>query len=237
LHISHQPSLETGALGGRDAMTTHIVASISLSWDDFGRLSHSLSTFVPADDYQKADVLAFSVPLITASQLGVLTPHHSIGLCGQALNFLSGNRHVQEVIPHSFKGARIDLHAKGQTIVCTFHPTFIGQGEMEYDEAVRRLLSNYSSHINSTVIDELSGYMRNVLLAAVRFYLSSALAEAEKHAPFSPDIHKADIQFTMLSFCESIYPLWQSGPSLTQDRFASNLLEAQRNYQRIRALM
>lgn len=195
-------------------MATKTLASITLTWDEFGCISHSLESNTPATEYQRADALALSVPLVTASQLGVLVTKRSIDLCEHALNFLAKPGHPPEVIQYPLGSARIDLLQKDSTIVSTFYPSFLEGGTMDPEEAVRRLLSNYFSHVNAAVIDELAGYMKAVVLAAVYFYLSTALPKAVQNRSFSIDEPSLDIQLMMLQFCETIYPQWRGGPSL-----------------------
>jgi hypothetical protein len=216
-------------------MAIDVLASISLNWDEYGRLSHSLELFIPTDQFQKSNILALSVPLITANQLGILTPRYAFQLCEDILSFLEGRTHNPEVIQFPLSSARIDLHQKEKTIVCTFDPSFLEGGTMEPEEVVRRLLTNYFHYVHDKVIDELAGYLKAILLAVVRFYLYGLLPEVLKHHSLSLNRASQEIQFSMLYFNETIYPQWRLGPTMSPDRFTSILSEVQEQYHATRA--
>ena len=50
------------------------VAMISLSWDEYGRVTHRLQSFITTDDYQKNDALGLSVPL----EGGTMEPEEAV---------------------------------------------------------------------------------------------------------------------------------------------------------------
>src|SRR3990170_6366937 len=106
------------------------LATISLSWDEFGNISHTLDSEIPANNYQQQDALALSVPLVFSSQLGILNPRNSLELCGNSLDYFAMSRRSIFVIQSILKRVNIELHQKDKTIVSTFHPELInGDGE------------------------------------------------------------------------------------------------------------
>ncbi len=207
-------------------MSTKTIASITLTWDENGAISHQLQTFIPADDYQRADALALSVTLIIASQLGVLAPTYSLGLCERLLDFIEGKTHEPELIQYPLSGARIDLHQKEGTIVPTFEPTFLEGGTMEPEEGVRRLLAAYAYHVASNIQAELVQYLRNVLLATISYYLTVALPQDIARPSFSLQRPTPELNLSMIAFCHTIYPQWKGGPSLAPHLLASHLAKA-----------
>ena len=209
------------------------VAIISLSWDEFGRVEHELRSFIPADDYQESDALGLSVPLIVASQCGVLAPRYSLDLCRCTLEYLSGVELKPEVIQFPLSSAKIELIRKESTIVPIFHPSVLEGGTMEPEEAVRRLLTNYIFRVDSDLIPEIRHYLRATLMAVVSYYLSEAL-EQELDAPdFSLDVPPPRLHELMLGFTFSIFPQWQGGPSIQPKRFKKNLGEIRGQYESV----
>ena len=206
------------------------VAMISLSWDEYGRVTHRLQSFITTDDYQKNDALGLSVPLIIASQFGVLAPKYSIDLCKYILDYLSGVQRNPELIQLPLSSARIELIQKESLIVPVFHPSILEGGTMEPEEAVRRLLTSYVYHADEELIPEIVHYMRVILLAAVSYYLSEALMEEIKDSSFKLEEPTARLNLSMLDFTFSIFPQWQGGPSLQPARFKNLLRETMNQY-------
>ena len=209
-------------------MANKAIASIGLSWDELGRISHDLRVFIPADDYQKADALSLSAALLVSGQLGVLSPRYSLDLCSHALDFLDLQPHEPEVIQFPLSKARIELIQQESTIVSTFHPDFLQGGTMEPEEAVRRLLTNYLYHVNATVIPELAGYLRSIVLGTVYYYLSVVLSKELRQRSFSTDVASSQLNMSMIEFSYSIYPQWQGGPTLPSERFRSQMIESRK---------
>ena len=207
------------------------IASVQLVWDEYGRMSHILQSLIPANEYQRADALALSAALLFSGQLGVLAPRYAVDLCREALGFLESVPHEPELIQYPLSEGRIDLIQKEATIVCLFHPSILEGGTMELEEAVRRLLTNFLYYAESTVIPELVGYLRSVILATVTYYLSIALRKDMKDSSFSRDRVSPQLNMSMIQFTHTIFPQWQGGPTLSKDRFRSNLAEARKHFE------
>jgi hypothetical protein len=217
-------------------MSTKTIASITLTWDEHGAISHELQTFIPTDNYQRADALALSVTLIVASQLGVLAPTYSLALCERLLDFIEGKTYDPELIQYPLSRARVDLHQKEGTIVPTFEPTFLEGGTMEPEEAVRRLLTRYAYHVASNIERELLQFMRSVLLVTISYYLTVALPEDIARPSFSLQRPTPELNLSMIAFCHTIYPQWKGGPSLAPDLLDSHLTKARAQLHNVRRL-
>lgn len=212
-------------------MAVDRIASVNLSWDEYGNVSHDLTTFIPANDYQRQDAIALCSPLVLSSQLGVLAPKYGLELVSDTLNYLTGGPRSIHRIQYPLARARIDLHQKAGTMVCTFHPEILDGGTMEVEEAVRRLLNNYIWHVQADVILELSDYMRDILLVVILFYLETALSPAIEQQPFRVNAINYKVQADMLDFQPTIFPKW--GGRVPEANFNSLLKEALREYKAI----
>lgn len=120
-------------------------------------------------------------------------------------------------INKELKAARIDLLKKGNTIVQTFHPRmgfFAGKGG---EEGVRQFLNNYVGHVYNSISADLPNFMRATLLASIYFYLVEVLTKATGGQRFDPTRTNMQVQMTMLTFSETIFPRW--GENLPEERF------------------
>lgn len=211
-------------------MEPKTIASVHLTWDEYGHITHTLQPFVVANDYQRADALALSAALLFSAQLGVLAPRYAVDLCRYGLGFLESVRHEPESVQYPLSEAKIDLIQKESTIVCLFHPRILEGGTMELEEAVRRLLTNFLYYVEGAVIPELVGYLRSVILATLIFYLSMALKSDMKDPSFSRDEASPQLNMSMIQFTHTIFPQWKGGPTLSKDRFNSTFAEARKHF-------
>ena len=215
-------------------MALPVLASINLSWDEFGAVSHKLHSNIPANEYQRSDALALSVVLLIGSQLGILRPSYGLRVCDRILRFLEGLSLNPEPIQLSLSGARINLHQKYKTIVCTFHPNFVAAGTMEPEEAVARLLGNLPLHLAGIEMGEITRFFKAGLLMVVSYYLSEGLPRGTSRGIFSRrGFNQQNVQFAMLGFNECIYPHWSRSLNIPKTRFEEKLAEARANYKKL----
>jgi len=215
-------------------MAFPVLASINLSWDEFGAVSHNLHSNVTANEYQKSDALALSVVLLTGSQLGILRPRYGLQVCDRILRFLEGLPLNPKQIQYPLSGARIDLHQKHETVVCTFHPKYVAAGTMEPEEAVARLLGNLPLHLSGIEMGEIVRFFKAGLQIVVSCYLSEGLPGGISRGIFSRRRFKQqNVQFVMLSFNELIYPYWSRGLNIPKVKFEERLTEARANYRKL----
>ena len=215
-------------------MEPKLLASVGIEWDEFGTISHTIDSEVPANDYQRADALALAVVLLTGSQLGILTPTYGLQVCDRILRHLDGLPLNPEPIQYPLSGARIELVQKGTTIVCLFHPTILGGGTMEPEEAVARLLGNLPLYLHRTLSGELAQFYKAGLLIVVNFYLTQALPKGTSRGLFSSgEFAQQPVQFAMLAFNETIYPHWRRGLGISESIFSDKLREARNHYKKL----
>ena len=211
------------------------LVTIFCSWDESGDISRNKNSFVQAHDIKEQDALALSVPLMISSQLGILNISSVITLCGNCLDYLAKPHSTILAIPPVLRSVRIELHRKGKTIVETFWPDIINgdDSSKEYEDAILRFYNNYILYVHENVTGKLDATLKQSLLASVYFFLDKALPKIINRPTFALDNFSRDVQMTMLSFCETIYPHW--GDSLYTSRFTELLGKAQKQYQHIRA--
>jgi len=217
-------------------MEPKVLVSVDLKWDEFGNVSHTLDAKVPANEYQKSDVVALSVVLLTGSQLGILPPSYALQVCDRILRHLDGLPLNPEPIQYPLSGARIELVQKDGTIVCLFHPSFLGGGTMEPEEAVSRLLGNLPLHLAQILTGELACFYRAGLLIVVNYYLTQGLPKGISRGIFSRgNFNQQKVQFAMLGFNETIYPHWKGGLNMPSSIFSERLEEARSQYKKMMA--
>jgi hypothetical protein len=214
-------------------MPSQHLASIHLTWDDKGNTRHRVTSPLKLTDYQVQDGLALSVPLLFASQLGVLRPMHSLRLCSEITDFLGATPLATRPIDPPLVAARIDLHKKDQTVVCTFFPDVTPSGQMDIEIAICRLITNYITHVHASVQDQLRGFMTQMLAPSLVFFLENALPAAGGSASRDPSASYPRVQAAMLQFSWTIYPRW--GGKIPEDRFRSLVKSAQLGLKEARA--
>jgi hypothetical protein len=214
-------------------MSLPTLASINLEWDEVGSVSHKLHSNIPANDYQEFDALALSVVLLTGSQLGILPPAYGLQVIDRILKYLDGLPLNPEPIQYPLSSARIDLHEKGKTMVCAFHPNFLGGGTMQPEESVSRLLGNLPVHLDKVLQGELNRFFKTGLLIVSIYYLSEALPKGQSRGLFSSGrFNQQKVQMAMLAFNETVYPHWSGGLNLPQPIFTQELVKAKSIYKK-----
>lgn len=213
-------------------MAPTLLASISLAWDEQGRITSRFAAEVPVDDYKRQDGIALSAVLIACAQLGVLSPQHSVPLCASLLDFIEEQTVQYQPIAPPLQSARIDLLWKDSGIVHTFHPEIVPSGNMDVEVAISHLITNYINHVSETVLPELTGYLRHTLLACTLFLLQEALLMAARTRPRDPSASNMEVQLAMLQFSETIYPQW--GGLIPKANFTSLLSEAHQHFAKTR---
>lgn len=207
------------------------VASIYISWNKNGNISQRMES----SGYNKQDLLSLSVPLVIASQLGILNIRSAIILCTNCLNYLATSQSTVLAIPPILRSVRVNLHEKGETLVETFYPEIINStGETkEYEEAILRFYNNYVIYVLDNINNSRAKLLKQSLLMSIHFFLDKALTKIIELPNFSLDTYSKEVQYTMLNFCETIYPNWEG--SLPIDRFMEILKKAQKQCQYIQA--
>lgn len=215
-------------------MAQQVLASVDLVWDEFGNVEHTLDSKVPTSEYQRSDAVALSVVLLTGSQLGILPPNYGLQLCDRIMRHLEGLPLNPEPIQGPLSDARIDLVLKERTIVCLFHPNFLGSGTMEPEEAVVRVLGNLPLYLSEILTGELARFYVAGLLVVVYFYLTEGLPKGISRGIFSRGkFNQQRVQFAMLEFNETVYPQWKSGLNMPTSIFSERLSEARSQYKRM----
>jgi hypothetical protein len=211
-----------------NSMEPRKLATISLTWDLDGNVSHVLDSPIPLNDYKRDDAIGLSAVLAISGQLGALAPIFAIELCSRTVRFLNFEPNNLLPIMPPLSGAQIDLVWNEPTIVATFHPATVNKGSMDIEEAVCRLLPNYLYHIEKVVVPEIVNYLRTATLMPVLYYLSEVLSPAAKNPWFKPQETNASLMLNMAQFTSRIYQQWKGGPTLPQARYKSKLFEAQK---------
>lgn len=199
-----------------------------------------MKNYFPFNDYQKADGLLLATILLISGQLGILKPQFSRHIINRVLSFLDNPTVTPEPINHPLNGARIDLIQNKKTVICTFHPSYLGIGKMQPEEAVTRLLGNLPPYLYQQLdlinrFDaELFRFFRVGLLTVINYYLTYAFPKGISSGLFSTRRFKqVKVQFEMLAYTKSLYPMWSGGLNIPEPKFNSMLEKTQQLYKEI----
>ncbi len=199
------------------------LASIYVSWDRDGNIQLRFESPFQMDDYQREDGLAVSVPLVVSHQLGTLRVEKALALVSQLLDYLESDQHSVGPINPALKSARLDLlKGKAASVFLTFHPNIrtlalFGFGDVE--EAVRRMLVNYATHVPRIVSGDFPKRIKDALVASVLYFLEHVVTKELKNESLdrtrpNPNVHRQMIEY---SLC--VYRMWES-TLLPEERFA-----------------
>ena len=196
--------------------------AVFIQWRSSGLLSHTYEAYAPLTEAQTTDALCLSVPLLIASQLGVLTPRVALPLCSLLLDLLDGTCVAPPLPNGPLQSAKITMLKEGGIIVHTFEPAFGPPAEMDTEDAVAAFLINYVIYVDKAAPEHLSASLRSFILAGVKFYLESVEEETRGRTEVAETAHSMPIQMEMLKFSWSMSPRWPG----TTNRFDTLVNEA-----------
>ncbi len=176
--------------------------SISLAWDANGRIKHEITGFTlpsPRND-SKLWVLAPSVPLYIAHQLGVLKPSYGLFLCSQVIDISFHSKFVLTPINKTLKGAKIEIHYRDDgSLGLQFIPSHnLIHNNDSLEEGARQLIANYYYYVYNIITHNYQVLLRSFVLGVVSAYCGLLEGAISANA-IGPNMDRWDIEFSKWS--------------------------------------
>lgn len=172
--------------------------SITLTWDSNGRIKHEITGFTlpsPRND-SKLWILAPSVPLYVAHQLGVLKPSYGLFLCSQIIDISFHSKFVLAPINKTLKSAKIELYYKDNgSLGLKFFPSHkLIHNNDSLEEGIRQLIANYYYYVYNMLTYNYQVLLRSFVLGVVSAYCSLLEGALSANA-IGPNMDRWDIEF------------------------------------------
>ena len=187
-----------------------LMASIQLSWDEVGKVRHQFVSQLEQSKYNEHDLLSMSVPMLVASQLGVLRPMSSIPLCATLFEFIKRRNYTNLPMGSSIISASIDLFKLDQNVIHTFNPKYNSSDSIVIESEISKLLGNYTAYVYEYINSSKDIRITHFLLASIAFFLQNALPVAENTSNLDASASYPNVQMLMLQFSSTIELRWDS---------------------------